>query len=99
MIKNKAAEEEIMKDVPHWIPGTFYGSPIYHNTELWKDGDQHEYYAHIPYRKASRMFREYLFHQTRKHLKVFYECGLHRNTEETQQCVDVNQLCFPHRLS
>lgn len=43
-------EEELMKDVPGWIVGTYWGEPIYHTRpkDEWHDISDMEYFAHSP---------------------------------------------------
>ncbi|KAK6053282.1 GRIM-19 protein [Cooperia oncophora] len=45
--KNRDLEEEVMKDVPGWKTGTWYGEPVYFTLgDKWWDPSQHEIYAH-----------------------------------------------------
>ena len=30
---NRDAEEEVMKKVPGWVTGTYYGEPVYYTTQ------------------------------------------------------------------
>ncbi|XP_067935308.1 NADH dehydrogenase [ubiquinone] 1 alpha subcomplex subunit 13-like [Watersipora subatra] len=52
LVRNREAEKEIMKDVPGWVPGTFYGTPIYYRKGVWDDLSIEEYYAHSQYEKG-----------------------------------------------
>lgn len=50
LIDNNEQERKVMKDVPGWIPGTYYGSPVYHNKSIWVDPNEEEFWAHCdPY--------------------------------------------------
>ena len=41
MRKIRDAEDEVMKDVPGWVTGTWYGEPIYFTTAGgWWDPDE-----------------------------------------------------------
>lgn len=46
-------EEELMKDVPGWVVGTYYGEPIYHTRpeNEWHPINYREYFAHTPHHK------------------------------------------------
>ncbi|CAD5208949.1 unnamed protein product [Bursaphelenchus xylophilus] len=45
--KNFELEEEIMKDVPGWQTGTWYGEPVYFTLgDKWWDPDHDEFFAH-----------------------------------------------------
>lgn len=46
LVDNREYEKEIMKDVPGWIPGTYYGSPVYHQRQFWTDPAAEEFWAH-----------------------------------------------------
>lgn len=41
-----------MKDVPGWVPGTYYGTPVYYRKGIWAEPSLQEYYAHADYRKG-----------------------------------------------
>ena len=43
MRKNREMEEEVMKDVPGWKVGTWYGEPVFYTLEddHWWDPSQH----------------------------------------------------------
>jgi len=62
MVKNREDEKELMKDVPGWIPGTFYGTPVFHNKSCWHDPDMTEFYAHVPLKVMQRHQFERLRH-------------------------------------
>lgn len=62
MVKNREAEKEIMKDVPGWVAGTYFGTPIYYRKGLWANPAMEEYYAHADYDKgyeANHFVRHY----------------------------------------
>lgn len=48
--QNRDLEDEVMKDVPGWVTGTWYGEPVYlgspHSEEFWWDGNANETMAH-----------------------------------------------------
>ncbi|XP_041980744.1 NADH dehydrogenase [ubiquinone] 1 alpha subcomplex subunit 13 [Aricia agestis] len=46
--RNRDAEAELMKDVPGWEVGTYYGEPVYKNLpkDTLVDPIFHEYYVH-----------------------------------------------------
>ena len=49
MRKNRDEENELMKDVPGWVTGTWFGEPIYKTDpkhEKWISPTYHEIYAH-----------------------------------------------------
>ena len=52
LVRNREHEKEIMKDVPGWIPGTYYGTPIFYRKGIWHDPSYDEYYAHSDYTKG-----------------------------------------------
>uniref|UniRef100_A0AC34G7U1 NADH dehydrogenase [ubiquinone] 1 alpha subcomplex subunit 13 n=1 Tax=Panagrolaimus sp. ES5 TaxID=591445 RepID=A0AC34G7U1_9BILA len=59
--KNREIENELMKDVPGWKTGTWFGEPVYYTLgEKWWDPAQLEIFAHSP--RKSQM-DEMLFHQ------------------------------------
>jgi hypothetical protein len=40
-------ENEVMKDVPGWVTGTWYGEPVYFTMgDKWWDPTQFEFFAH-----------------------------------------------------
>lgn len=39
-----------MSDDPNWIPGTYYGSPIYHNKDIWHDPSAEEFWVHSKFK-------------------------------------------------
>jgi len=57
-------EERLMKDVPGWVTGTYWGEPIYFTrpADEWHDISDREYWAHSPDWKYnfSRNFYKYL---------------------------------------
>jgi len=47
--KNRDLENEVMKDVPGWKTGTWYGEPVYFTLgDKWWDPSFHEVMAHMP---------------------------------------------------
>lgn len=58
--KNRDEETELMKNVPGWETGTYYGEPIYKTVpkEQWVDPLITEYYAHTSKRTFDK--RQYL---------------------------------------
>ncbi|KAI6190671.1 NADH dehydrogenase [ubiquinone] 1 alpha subcomplex subunit 13 [Aphelenchoides bicaudatus] len=45
--KNREYENEIMKDVPGWVTGTWYGEPVYFTLgEKWWDPTELEFFVH-----------------------------------------------------
>ncbi|KAK0427709.1 hypothetical protein QR680_010383 [Steinernema hermaphroditum] len=52
--KNRDLENEVMKDVPGWVTGTWYGEPVYYTLgDKWWDPDQREFFVHAT-KKANR---------------------------------------------
>ncbi len=48
-------EEEVMKDVPGWVVGTWYGEPVYFTmSDGWYDPSEMEVYAHSTKRWTTR---------------------------------------------
>ncbi len=48
--KNRDAENELMKDVPGWVTGTWFGEPLYKtnpNLEKWIQPTYPEVYPHV----------------------------------------------------
>ncbi len=48
--KNRDAENELMKDVPGWVTGTWFGEPLYKtnpNLEKWIQPTYPEVYSHV----------------------------------------------------
>jgi NADH dehydrogenase (ubiquinone) 1 alpha subcomplex subunit 13 len=43
-------EEELMKNVPGWVVGTYWGEPVYHTRPAneWHDITDREFFAHTP---------------------------------------------------
>jgi len=43
-------EDELMKDVPGWVTGTYWGEPVYHTRpeNEWHNISDREYFAHSP---------------------------------------------------
>ncbi|KAJ8304075.1 hypothetical protein KUTeg_017658 [Tegillarca granosa] len=55
--KNRDAEAELMKNIPDWKVGTYYGKPIYHNApENHKAYSPDEYYVHSDPKKELRSY-------------------------------------------
>lgn len=52
LVKNREDEKKIMKDVPGWVPGTFYGEPVFHQKGVYMKPSREEYYAHTDYDKG-----------------------------------------------
>ncbi|ODN01726.1 NADH dehydrogenase [ubiquinone] 1 alpha subcomplex subunit 13 [Orchesella cincta] len=54
-------EEELMKGVPGWVVGTYWGEPIYHTRpeNEWHDITPTEYLAHSPHYKQQYMVNFY----------------------------------------
>jgi len=47
LAKNRQMENEVMKDVPGWVTGTWYGEPVYFTLgEKWWDPTALEFFAH-----------------------------------------------------
>ncbi|XP_013379785.1 NADH dehydrogenase [ubiquinone] 1 alpha subcomplex subunit 13 [Lingula anatina] len=47
LVKNREEEAELMKDVPGWTVGTYYGKPVYRNpNKRWVIPSGIEFYAH-----------------------------------------------------
>lgn len=52
--KNRELEEEVMKDVPGWQTGTWYGEPVFFTLgDKWWDPGQEEFFAHSFDKKRS----------------------------------------------
>uniref|UniRef100_A0AC34RQU5 NADH dehydrogenase [ubiquinone] 1 alpha subcomplex subunit 13 n=1 Tax=Panagrolaimus sp. JU765 TaxID=591449 RepID=A0AC34RQU5_9BILA len=70
--KNREIENELMKDVPGWKTGTWYGEPVYFTLgDKWWDPGQLEVFAHSP-RKAQS--DEYMFrHHSEYSAPKFYD--------------------------
>ncbi|CAD5206214.1 unnamed protein product [Bursaphelenchus okinawaensis] len=50
--RNFELEEEIMKDVPGWQTGTWYGEPVYFTMgDKWWDLSHYEMFAHVWHKK------------------------------------------------
>ncbi len=50
MRRNREEENELMKDVPGWVTGTWFGEPIYKsnpNFDEWIQPSHLEVYAHV----------------------------------------------------
>jgi len=48
--KMREAETELMKDVPGWQAGTWYGEPVYFTVgDKWQDPNEFEMFAHARY--------------------------------------------------
>ncbi|KAL6730949.1 hypothetical protein Aduo_001867 [Ancylostoma duodenale] len=59
--KNRELEEEVMRDVPGWKTGTWYGEPVYFTLgDKWWDPMQDEVFAHS---KKDVFYREHLWRQ------------------------------------
>ena len=55
--ENRDSENELMKDRPDWVTGTWRGKPLYHNVSgRFVSVPNEEYYAHA--KPGSRMRRE-----------------------------------------
>jgi len=60
---NRDEENELMKNVPGWVTGTWYGEPVYNNiNERFPIVHPEAYYAHAP---ESKMYDRY--YERRKH--------------------------------
>lgn len=55
--RNRDLENEIMKDVPGWKTGTWYGEPVYFTLgDKWWDPGQYEVYIHSTSRRRTNDF-------------------------------------------
>ena len=57
MRKNRDAENELMKDVPGWVTGTWFGEPIFKknpNMDKWVEPTYLEIYPHVRQRDLNR---------------------------------------------
>jgi NADH dehydrogenase (ubiquinone) 1 alpha subcomplex subunit 13 len=57
MRRNRDEENELMKDVPGWVTGTWFGEPMYKtnpNLDTWIQPTFPELYAHTRTRDANR---------------------------------------------
>lgn len=70
--KNRDLENEIMKDVPGWVVGTWYGEPVYFTLgDKWFDPTQLEYFIHA---EDHTFFREHLWrHHSEYAAPKFYD--------------------------
>lgn len=49
LVQNREWEKELMKDRDDWIPGTYFGEPVFHNKDFWNEMHQTEFNAHSNY--------------------------------------------------
>ncbi|VDM76897.1 unnamed protein product [Strongylus vulgaris] len=70
--KNRELEEEVMKDVPGWKTGTWYGEPVYFTLgDKWWDPMQDEVFAHS---KRDVFYKEHLWrHHSEYAAPKFYD--------------------------
>ena len=61
--KNRDDEEKLMKDVPGWEVGTYYGVPLYHDVE--------NRYPHVPYKEYYAHCRPYAAEAEMRHREWF----------------------------
>jgi len=56
---NRAEEEELMKNVPGWQTGTWYGEPVYENlNQRFPVVHPEAYYSQAPYKEMIRRYYE-----------------------------------------
>jgi NADH dehydrogenase (ubiquinone) 1 alpha subcomplex subunit 13 len=70
--KNREIENELMKDVPGWKTGTWFGEPVYYTLgEKWWDPAQLEVFAHSP--RKSQMDEMLFHHHSEYSAPKFYD--------------------------
>lgn len=59
MRRNREEENELMKDVPGWVTGTWFGEPLFKtnaNLDKWIQPTIYEIYAHTRSRDLNKHF-------------------------------------------
>ena len=63
MRANRDEENELMKDVPGWVTGTWYGQPVYTNlAKRFVEPNYFDFYMHRPLKDMRRRFTERQYH-------------------------------------
>ena len=65
MRRNRDEENELMKNVPGWITGTWFGEPVFksnRNLDTWIDPMHIDMYAHTRARDMNKHIRERHMH-------------------------------------
>ena len=65
MRRNREEENQLMKDVPGWVTGTWFGESVFKsnpNYDEWIQPNHYEVYAHVRERDMEnrRMFKNWL---------------------------------------
>jgi len=60
---NRDEENELMKNVPNWQTGTWYGEPVYENlNQRWPVIHPEAYYSHAKFSDMARRYHERTWH-------------------------------------